>query len=803
MADVIQGERAPAGPRVSGRRAAPRKATLRLPRIDGLDGLRIVGAMAVLVYHVLGVMLGPNPAAGVILPAAAFSFFVISGLVIYRPYAQAHLTRAPLPPLGRYLAARVVRVLPLWWLAVGTYLVIDGADMLRTPAQWVSTLLIVHYIIPEVRFAVIGPAWALSVEWIFYLIAPLFATAIYQFNRHVARGVAPMRVQMVSLVSLLVVTCVVPPLRPFAGIVLGMMLAVADVHRHLVRRTPMWIRIVRSPITVLAVTTTAWALLVDYPYRSGLSVQWVEQDPTVVVIWATMASVWVTAIAFAVRPGITIGLLSTPLFLAAAQLSFGVYLWHDLILRQVTERMGTDAHLTAAMYLTITGSLALSWVTFTFIERPGIVVRQRLASGRTSPDELSARQATASSEAPTASAERQADGAALATADQRTRRKPRRIAAFDGLLVLAVTSALALQVAAAGSGSPDRLRLVATLAVPLFAVGFTVVGYLRYRPWVDHLDDAAAHPDGRQSPPGGRLLANWFRRALAIYPIYWVVQAVALWSSGTAGVSGLGDWTQLVTAFPFPNPGVLADHGIGRAAWVVVVLIGIDLILPLLGRGLDVTVRSGTGAVKTQTTTLGLLFAGLLIVAATGPVVIGFAACAVGGMGIAILDGWQRAHRRWVPGLRSMVRQPATLIPIVGACWFAGYLAALDTDLDTIFNQHRPIQLMAMVVVSIALVLPAVFGTASRGYRRILGSAPARQLAPLAYGAFLWLHPLTQQTVRRVDLSVPVLGIWVLIAAFTAAFATFHLVQQPLDRPRRRGRSGRSTPSPRQPRSNR
>ncbi|MEO6989020.1 MAG: acyltransferase, partial [Aquihabitans sp.] len=758
-------------------------------------------------YHVLGVMLGPNPAAGVIMPAAAFSFFVISGLVIYRPYAQAHLTKTPLPPLGRYLTARVVRVLPLWWLALGTYLVIDGADMLRTPAQWISTLLLLHYVLPEARFAVIGPAWALSVEWIFYLLAPLWATAIYQFNRHVVRQVAPIRVQVVSLLGLLVITSVVAPMRPFAGIVLGMMLAIADVHRHLVRRTPMWIRIVRSPITVLAVTATAWALLIDYPYRSGLSVQWVEQDPTVVFIWATMAFVWVTAISFAVRPGPTIRLLSTPLALAAAQLSYGVYLWHALVLSQIIDRMGTDARLAAVLYLTIIGSLALAGFSFTFVERPGIVIRQRLAGAGTSPSARRRRRAataTASSIVATSQVEEQDRAIEVLnpTATASIPAAPSRgwVTSIDGLRVIAAGFLVIFHVAAEKQIPTEWMQAIVALMLPMWATFFVISGYVLYRPWTmaqARMSLGDGQPPARD--PDGGIWSFWLRRALRLYPLYWVVQGTALLLSGPGELSGIGDWLQVITLFPLPNIQVIIHHGLGIIVWTLILELGFYLYLPFHARLVTSSIRSGTSFVVANAVPLLVLFAGLAYLGSTSARLLGVACCIVVGMGIAALDGWQQTLRRWAPSIRWFSRNPIIVLPVVVAAWAVGTLVdRRDHDHSLLFGTYLHVHLATMMIVPFVVILPAIFGSPQSQYRRFLSSAPMRFLGPLTFGVYLWHYPLIRWTGRHIDLPVLALILWAMVGALALAFVTYRLVELPIEKLRHR-RFGRTASPPSNP----
>src|SRR5580765_5106163 len=81
------------------------------PRLPGIEGLRAIAAMSVLVYHVysygspdgrppdLGPLGGvfPKFSLGVVL------FFSLSGFLLYRPFAASALRSRSRPATGRYL----------------------------------------------------------------------------------------------------------------------------------------------------------------------------------------------------------------------------------------------------------------------------------------------------------------------------------------------------------------------------------------------------------------------------------------------------------------------------------------------------------------------------------------------------------------------------------------------------------------------------------------------------------------------------------------------------------------------------
>src|SRR5216684_333370 len=99
----------------------------RSPAVAGhqnaLDGLRAVAAGAVLVTHVgglTGYVLTGTPASWVVSRGniGVPIFFVLSGLLLYRPWAAAALAGPPAVRVTTYLRRRALRILPAYWAVV-------------------------------------------------------------------------------------------------------------------------------------------------------------------------------------------------------------------------------------------------------------------------------------------------------------------------------------------------------------------------------------------------------------------------------------------------------------------------------------------------------------------------------------------------------------------------------------------------------------------------------------------------------------------------------------------------------------
>ena len=88
----------------------------------GFDGLRAIAAGAVLLHHAgFQTGYGPNRRFGELLAhgdAGVSIFFLISGFLLYRPFAAAHLAGRKPTSADRFWWRRVLRIFPGYWLAV-------------------------------------------------------------------------------------------------------------------------------------------------------------------------------------------------------------------------------------------------------------------------------------------------------------------------------------------------------------------------------------------------------------------------------------------------------------------------------------------------------------------------------------------------------------------------------------------------------------------------------------------------------------------------------------------------------------
>ena len=158
--------------------------TLR-KRFGPLDGLRAVGALMVVITHVSAhtATSFSEPFGGILVrfDAGVALFFVISGFLLYRPYAVAHLTGTPRPDTRGYLWRRALRILPVLWIAVaGVWLFFDHG----TPASlYLRHALLIHIYWPGNWVLGLTQMWSLAVEAAFYVVLPLLAWLLVRTAR--------------------------------------------------------------------------------------------------------------------------------------------------------------------------------------------------------------------------------------------------------------------------------------------------------------------------------------------------------------------------------------------------------------------------------------------------------------------------------------------------------------------------------------------------------------------------------------------------------------------------------------------
>ena len=168
----------------SGRHRRQARALAARPRhFPCFDGLRAIAAILVVMVHTSfasGFTL--RSSAGIYtarLEIGVSVFFLISGFLLYRPFAASHLAGGASPAVGRFWVRRLLRIVPAYWLAFVVTSYVMHANKIRP--GWHALLVylgLLQVYFPSQALTGITQAWSLCTEVAFYLFLPLFAAVV-------------------------------------------------------------------------------------------------------------------------------------------------------------------------------------------------------------------------------------------------------------------------------------------------------------------------------------------------------------------------------------------------------------------------------------------------------------------------------------------------------------------------------------------------------------------------------------------------------------------------------------------------
>ena len=347
----------------------------------GLDALRGLAALVVLVFHVAGAVrfnaYEPGGAVTAKLKVGVPIFFSLSGYLLYRQL----FTGPPRDGHRRYWLRRLARIVPAYWLALvllalipvfaRTEPTLDVFDQERT---WLF-FAFGQVLTPETVKLGIPPAWSLTSEVVFYLLLPVLALGTLALRR---RSAAPLRTELrvlgIAGLVCVAVALVLGPFRPDHPnlIVTPVMnalwflpgMAWAAVSRL---RSELW----RSPRARLLAaagavgTYAALCLLISRGRGPGY------QAWTATLEYACFAVI--AGLLLIALTGIPRTRVLRPLA-ALGTISFGVYLWHVpilIVLKDQGPESWTAEHIVLPLLgLTFALSVLAGSLSWYLVERP-------------------------------------------------------------------------------------------------------------------------------------------------------------------------------------------------------------------------------------------------------------------------------------------------------------------------------------------------------------------------------------------------------------------------------------------------
>ncbi|MES2932786.1 MAG: acyltransferase [Pseudomonadota bacterium] len=188
-----------------------------MQKIQGADGMRAIACLLVLVHHLsqrmfpfansegwqLAQFIGMSFNVGVSV------FFVLSGMLLAKPFWEAHFAGASAPRLGVYAVRRAARIVPGFYLVTVVFFLLQSVILTQpadNPDQWLrlatsltfTTGLHWSTFFPNMLN---GPLWSISLEVISYILLPFCLLPLFRLR--LPRGAAFASVYCLSIFGLI------------------------------------------------------------------------------------------------------------------------------------------------------------------------------------------------------------------------------------------------------------------------------------------------------------------------------------------------------------------------------------------------------------------------------------------------------------------------------------------------------------------------------------------------------------------------------------------------------------------------
>jgi peptidoglycan/LPS O-acetylase OafA/YrhL len=334
-------------------------------------------------------------------------FFMISAFLLYRPFVRALVRGWPAPSVKAFAWRRGLRILPAYWIALTAIAIWLSLSDVFSAGGIPTYYGFLQIYSPERAVGGLPQAWSLCVEVVFYLLLPVYAWVMRRLPaadererlRHQIWGAA-----LLAGLSLAYKVAIgaagtledghlaylqTNPLAFLDDFALGMLLAAASVHQEATGSLARPFRLVeRRPAVAWAV---AIAALVVVSTALGLTGQLGEPvQPrqymerhylfTIVAIGLVLPAMFGDP-----RHGLVRRLLGWRPLLYLGMISYGVYLYHFAVLRQLEDwGLGSLGHRTTNLIwfpMALAGGMLLASLSYHGAERP-ILRLKRLVPDR-------------------------------------------------------------------------------------------------------------------------------------------------------------------------------------------------------------------------------------------------------------------------------------------------------------------------------------------------------------------------------------------------------------------------------------
>jgi peptidoglycan/LPS O-acetylase OafA/YrhL len=357
-----------------------------------VESLRAIGVLGVLVAHALGWAnyYGPEIGQGAVQRAVAlgtqagpFLLFVLSGCLLYGPFARRDLGYGDPINLRRYVLNRALRVLPLYYAVLLVLFVFQERG--GTPKKWAIYASFSQNFVASPNFQVNRVMWYMVIEIHFYVLLPLLAFLLARASGG-SRGRAAFllgTLGFASFVFFLFAWHLDPTPNPFWRFSLlstffflaaGMLLALIRISWE--ERRPRWLRGPPASADLWIAASVALCAVSIFGQYSLPSMN-------AMVIILLVSVLLVGACVLPLRTGPLVRALEWRPLAVVGVASYSLYLWHDPILKALAKSSWAPAGFAGLLTVGLPLCCLAAFVSYALVEAPFLRLRRRWA--RSSP----------------------------------------------------------------------------------------------------------------------------------------------------------------------------------------------------------------------------------------------------------------------------------------------------------------------------------------------------------------------------------------------------------------------------------
>ena len=359
-----------------------------------MDALRGIAFLFVYAYHSvwqsnLQYRDSPFNALGYVLPVAVPIFFVVSGFLLYRPYALARLHSEPIPGVIAYAWRRFLRIVP-------AYVLVLTAAALIVPYTYVfhdfHFYAFAQIYDPNTVTGGLAQAWTLCVEVTFYALLPLWGLLLRRLRGGVrTEFLALAAMYLIGVAWWVIALRQADPLQTSgpAGVwfmplpaqlpyfASGMALGVISV---IPRPQGLNVRLGRLAPGGWLLAAAAWVIA-----AYGIGLRGTHNEPMSDLQWIAQHQLFVFIAVGMVLPAVFDGggmlrrLLAMPWLLWLGLVSYSIYLWHVPVL-EILRQEGVSPGKYFPIFVLggFAISTALSTLSYYIVERPALSLKGRI-----------------------------------------------------------------------------------------------------------------------------------------------------------------------------------------------------------------------------------------------------------------------------------------------------------------------------------------------------------------------------------------------------------------------------------------